>query len=150
MKISVQNRDEKAFPCDALVLPLIEEEGIRPYANIDKSLDGLPADIIASGEFNGHHNELSLIHTKGKIRPERILLVGLGKRSDITREKLRQAGGKASSFLKGLNIKNIALSTKTITSLKRMPVDFLEGCLLSAYSFQKYRKNLENKDNGIE
>ena len=149
MKISVQNKDEKTFPCDALILPLIENEGIRPYANINKTLNGLPADIIASGEFNGHHNELSLLHTKGKIRPERILLIGLGKRNEVTREKLRQAGGKAASFLKGLNTRNIALSTKTIASLKLMPADFLEGCLLSAYSFQKYKKKEKKSLNEI-
>ncbi len=149
MKILVQNKDEKAFTCDALVLPLIEDEGIRPYANINKSLNGLPADIIASGEFNGNHNELSLLHTKGAIRPERILLIGLGKKNEVTGEKLRQAGGKAASFLKGLNIKNIALSTKTIASLKHTPVDFLEGCLLSAYSFQKYRKKEKKSLNKI-
>jgi len=52
--------------------------------------------VIVSREFNGKHNELCLIHSEGRIKPDRILLIGLGKKKELTPEKLRQAGGKQS------------------------------------------------------
>ena len=144
MKVSAKNISESSFPCDALILPVFEDQGIRPYADIDKALNGLLGRIISSGEFTGKHNKISLVHTQGRIKPERILLAGLGKKSGVTRDRLRQAGGKASSYLRDLGVRDVALSARTILSLKLMPTDFVEGCLLSGYTFYKYKKE-ENK-----
>jgi leucyl aminopeptidase len=146
MKIFIKNKIETDFACDVLILPLLEDEGITPYKDINKSLNNMPDDIITSGEFNGKLNEVCLIHTGGKIKPDRLLLIGLGKRSEITVDKLRQAGGKASSYLSGLKIKEIALSVKTIASLKQTPVVFLEGALLANYNFHRYKKEENHKE----
>ena len=140
MKIIVKKAKETSFPSDALILPLSEEDNIRPYKEIDEELNGLLKKIIDSGEFSGKQNEISLLHTGGKIKPRRVLLIGLGKRNEVTRDKLRQAGGKACSYLRNLNVRDAALSTRTIASLKLMPADFAEGGLLSLYRFEKYKK----------
>lgn len=144
MKILIQNKKETDIACDVLILPLLEDEGITPYKDINRSLNNMPDKIISSGEFNGRLNEVCLIHTGGKIKPDRVLLIGLGKRSEITAEKLRQAGGRASSYLTGLKIKEAALSVKTIASLKQTPVTFVEGMMLANYNFHRYKKE-ENK-----
>lgn len=146
MKILIQNKKETEITCDVLILPLLEDEGIAPYKDINKSLDNMPDKIISSGEFNGKLNEVCLIHTGGKIKPDRLLLIGLGKRSEITAEKLRQTGGKASSYLSGLKIKEIALSVRTIASLKQTPVAFVEGALLANYNFHIYKKEENHKE----
>ena len=140
MKVFIKNRDEFTFPCDALILPLSEGERIGPYKNIDKALTGLLSRIISSGEFSGKHNEISLVHTQGKIKPDRILLIGLGKRTEVTKEKLRQAGGRASSYLRNANIGTAALSTQIFRSLNLSPTDLLEGAMLVDYRFEKYKK----------
>jgi leucyl aminopeptidase len=140
MKIYIKNRDELAFPCDVLILPLLEDEGARPYKDLDKALSGLLRRVIASKEFSGRHNETCLLHTQGKIKADRIILIGLGKRKEVTRDKLRQAGGKAYSSLGKVIINNLALSTQTVRSLKLLPVDFVEGMLLVDYNFEKYKK----------
>lgn len=146
MKIIIQNKKETDIACDVLILPLLEGEGITLYKDINRSLNNMPDDIMSSGEFNGKHNEVCLIHTGGKIKPDRLLLIGLGKRSEITLEKLRQAGGKASSYLSGLKIKEIALSVKTIASSQLTPVAFVEGALLANYNFNRYKKEENHKE----
>jgi leucyl aminopeptidase len=145
MNISVKKLDALHFACDALVLPLREDKGILPYSDIDKTLSGLLTQIVSSGEFAGKLGQTSLIHTQGKIKPDRILLIGLGKSNKVTKETLRQAGGKSSAFLRNLSIRNIALSSKAISSSKISPADFMEGLLLSEYSFRKYKK-VDNKN----
>jgi len=145
MKISVKDTKETTFSCDVLILPLLENQGIQPYRDIDKALDGLPGKTVSSIEFSGRHGEMSLLHTQGRIRPERVLLAGLGKKEDITPEKLRQAGGKTASYIHALGIRNAGLSTRTIEPLHISPVVFLEGCLLSEYRFETYRKEKDRK-----
>ncbi|MBI4847088.1 MAG: leucyl aminopeptidase [Nitrospirae bacterium] len=146
MKIIIQNKKETDLSCDALILPLLEGEGTTSYKDINRSLNNIPDKIISAGEFTGKPNEVCLVHTEGMIKPDRVLLIGLGKRNEVTVEKLRQAGGKAASYLSGLKIKDIALSTKTISSLKLTPVAFVEGALLANYSFRKYKSEENHKE----
>lgn len=143
--IFIRDKKETTFACEALILPLLEGEGTRPYKDVNKLLNRMPDRIIFSGEFTGKLTEVCLIHTGGEIKPERILLIGLGKRKEVTRDRLRQAGGKAASYLSNLHMKNIALSTRTIYSLKLSPVDLIEGSLLADYSFAKYKKEENHK-----
>lgn len=140
MKIFVQNKKELNIACHALILPIFENEGLKIYTDIDKALKGLVKKIISSREFTGKHNEISLIHTQGMIRSDRLLLIGLGERKHITRERFRQAGGKACSYLGNLKVKNTFLSIRAISSLKNAVIDFAEGCMLADYRFEKYIK----------
>lgn len=146
MKIYIRDVKEADCVCDALILPLIEEEGIGPYFDVDSATNGLLKKIITSKEFQAKHNQVSLIHTFNKIKPERVLLIGLGKKKEISKEKLRLAGGRAAVYLRDLGMKEIALSTRTISSLNLSPSDFVEGSLLSIYRFDRYRKEEEQKD----
>lgn len=146
MKIYIRDVKEADCVCDALILPLIEEEGIGPYSDVDSATNGLLKKIITSKEFQAKHNQVSLVHTLNKIKPERVLLIGLGKRKEISKEKVRQAGGKAAVYLRDLGMKEITLSTRTISSLNLSPSDFVEGSLLSIYRFDRYRKEEEQKD----
>ncbi|RJQ51920.1 MAG: leucyl aminopeptidase [Nitrospiraceae bacterium] len=148
MKVFIRNIKDTAFACDALILPAPEGKGAGYYEDIDKSLNGLISKVTASGEFAGKRNETCLLHTSGKIKPERVLLIGLGKRQELSPEKLRQAGGRAASYLRDLKIKDLALSTHLISSLNLSPADFTEGCLLADYRFLKYKK--EENHNGIK
>lgn len=145
MKVFIKNIHDTAFACDALILPVPEGSGSNFYKDLNKSLNGLIRRIVASGEFTGKHNEVSLLHSAEKIKPDRILLIGLGKSKDLTREKLRQAGGRAISYLSNLKTKDIAVSTRVISSLKHSPADFIEGGLLADYSFLKYKKEDNHK-----
>lgn len=150
MKIDVLDKNELAFSCNVLILPVAEIHGKRSadggpwFRDLDRALDGLLKKVIDSGEFSGKESEFALIHTQGRIKPDRVLLAGLGKQKELTRDRLRQAGGRASSHLRKLHIRDAALSSGLVTSLKMTPVDFIEGCLLSQYRFEKYRKSENN------
>jgi leucyl aminopeptidase len=143
VNISLQNRKESSISCDVLILPLTEGKDVRPYKDIDTSVDGLLSRVVSSREFEGKQNQVALLHTQNMIRPRRILLVGLGK--VITREILRQAGGTASGFLNSKDIRDIAISTKVMSKKKLMPTDFLEGFLLANYRFTRYKKEKNKK-----
>jgi leucyl aminopeptidase len=145
MNIALQNKNDITFPSDVLILPLFEGREIHPYSDVNNAFDGLLLKIATSGEFHGRHNQMTLVHSQKKITPQRVLMTGLGKKGELSREKLRQAGGKTASFLKNLGIKHVSLSTRSIAQGKVIPTDFLEGFLLSHYHFQRYQKDNDRK-----
>ena len=136
MNVSIKNIKEKDCTCDVLILPFTEEDS-RLYKNLDQATLRLIKRVF-SKEFHGKLNEALLIPAPESIKPQRILLVGLGKKTGISSEKARQAGGKSASYLRRLGMKRIALSTDLLSSLTISPADFLEGFLLGLYTFRKY------------
>ena len=149
MNVLIKDIKERDLASDALILPLCEGASEDQYKEIASSLNGLLGKVIRSGEFGGKHGQLSLLHTMNMIKPVRLLLVGLGKKGEVSSEKLRQAGGKTLSYLYSIGAKDVSLSGAYLLSLNQSPVPFLEGGLLSLYKFKKYRK--EDADvKGIE
>ncbi|MDA8170137.1 MAG: leucyl aminopeptidase [Nitrospiraceae bacterium] len=150
MKVLSKDINEPDCECGALVLPCFEGEGIKFYEDIDRALDGVPSGIFESGEFRAKADGKSyVVQTFGKIKPARLLLLGLGKRDAFGRDRLRQAGGRAASALKGLGIKEGAVSTRLMADADLDPADFVEGALLSQYRFGAYRKE-ENGGRELE
>ncbi|MBM4145573.1 MAG: leucyl aminopeptidase [Nitrospira sp.] len=148
MNVVIKNLKENDCACDALILPFTEgDKGL--YNNLDISLSSLIKKSF-SKEFSGKQNELLLLPAPMDTKPERILLAGLGKKDKISKEKVRQAGGKSAVFLRDMGMKKIALSTRALSSLKMSATDFIEGSLLGLYTFKKYiHENKTKKINSL-
>lgn len=86
---------------DAVVVNLFE--GVKQPGGgtgaVDHALDGLITQLIAAGEVKGKLNEVTLLHTGGKLPCARVLVVGLGEREKFDLERVRQASGTAARFL---------------------------------------------------
>lgn len=146
MNLYIKNLREADCACDALILPVTEGyTGL--YNSLSPSIPGL-IKRISPKEFLGRQNEVLFIPAPVDMKPEMILLVGLGKKEDISREKERQAGGKAGVYLRDMGMQKIALSTLAFPSLKMYPADFVEGFLLGTYAFKKYVKQSGRKKIG--
>jgi leucyl aminopeptidase len=145
MKLFIKNTRDTDFPCDALILPFTEKT-VKIYDEPKSSLSQLIKKTFPK-EFSGKQNELFLIPAPPGIRPERLLFVGLGKKEDISHEKVRQAGGKALVHLRERGMKNIALSTRLLLLLNMPAAAFIEGGLLGLYTFKRYLQ--EKDDRGI-
>ncbi len=146
MKIFIQEHKETDYPCQALILPFTENDAAL-YDGLHPSLSHVIRRIFGT-EFRGKKNECLLIPSPPEIKPERIFFIGLGKREELSAEKIRQAGGKSAVFLRDAGMKNIALSVRILSSQALSPADFAEGCLLGVYRFEKYQS--EKKDTSIE
>jgi leucyl aminopeptidase len=143
MNIYIKNIREVDSVCDALILPFTEGDS-EFYDNLDSTTLKLIKKAFLK-EFHGKQNEVFLIPAPENIKPERILLVGLGKKDEISTEKVRQAGGKAAVYLRDMGMSSIALSTGIISSLKIAPACFIEGSLLGLYTFKKYIGEKDDK-----
>ena len=156
MNIAVSDLSEHGVKADIIIIPLFEAVKPERYADIDAAVGGLITNVIASKEFTGKQNQLTLLHVQ-HIRAGRVLLVGIGKVAELTSERMRQAGGKAFSYIKNLGLQDIAVSVRSLndidpdlkssrTARYKPIVYFIEGGLLGIYEFGKYKK-AENGNN---
>lgn len=140
MLIEVIDLKETDIETEALILPLCEGEGPSPYyKDIDDALNGLLGDVL-KGEFEGKEDQVIHLHTFGKVKAKRIILVGLGKREDLREERVRRAGGRVFSLLRDIKAKDATLSVRYLNSFSLSSIPFLEGGLLSLYRFNRYVK----------
>src|SRR5438309_1755931 len=101
VQIDVIVAQPDVFACDALVLGIVQDEGLQePVAALDRLLGSLISELRASGEFKGEHNQVATLYGQGRLPAGRVLLVGLGKRDVLNGERLRKAAGTASRVLR--------------------------------------------------
>ncbi len=144
MQISSVSKKESEFSCDALILPFLEND-FNYYDNLIPSISKQIHKLFQK-EFSGKFNQTTLISCSDELKYDRILLVGLGKKEDITSEKIRQAGAKAVCSLRDIGMKDIAISSGLISSLGVSITNFLEGSLLSLYKYNRYKKENNSKN----
>ncbi len=138
MNIAIKNIREDNCVCDALILPFVEDSP-NPYIHLQPPVISL-IKRIRKKEFSGSFNDLLLVPAPEGIKPERILFLGLGKKDELTSERLRQAGGKSLAYLRDMKMGKTALSTLILDQLKHSPVAFIEGALLGLYTYKKYKQ----------
>src|SRR6266581_1752146 len=64
-------------------------------ADLDRAAGGIVARAITSGDFKGKRDETTLLYPSG-AKPERVLLVGLGKPGEVTRTTIRRGAAVAA------------------------------------------------------
>lgn len=101
--------------------------------------------------FSGKLGQVSVVSFGGKGSATHAAFVGLGIASELKAEKVRQAGGYAHARLTADKYANAQILVDTLLDLKgtadseKFPAAFAEGYALSAYKFDKYKK--DNKPN---
>ena len=152
MKVTTALGDITQIKTDIIIINLFE--GIKTPAGAtaagDKKLGGAITRMIEREEFTGKHNEITVIHSMGKLPADKIILVGLGKAAELDTEKIRQVAAvtaqkakalkaqKAVSLIHGAGAGNISpeLAAQAIT----------EGALMGVYAFKKYLSKPEKAE----
>ena len=119
---------------------------------VDDALDGAITQLIQDGEIKGSAGETTLIHTFGKIKPKRVLVIGLGSQDEFDAQVIRRVSAEAVRFLRrkgickaatvahgaGIGGFDPALSGQSVA----------EGAYLGLYKFGIYLT--KNKDSANE
>lgn len=153
MDFIVKQEKVAEYATEALVVTLCEKEKglVNGKRWLDKRVPGLINEVMATGDFVGKSNQVAVIYTRGVIRPRRIVLTGLGKRSELDQEKLRSALAKAAQQIRQLNIKRFAVALDwddLNLPLEAATEAAVEGVSLGLYQFTPF-KTLE-RDKIIE
>lgn len=137
------NQSSTSVPADVLVLPVFEGPepgpGVRDVKGVD--LMGLYRDAALTGK----RGEQLLVPNTGNlgIAASSVLLLGVGKRAELKIDDLRRAAGKVARQL----AKRGTVATALAQTLPRSPADavqaVVEGQILGAYRFDRYKTSSE-------
>jgi leucyl aminopeptidase len=146
MKVTVEQGDIAQYQADALVVNLFEGI-VQPGGGtgaVDRALDGAIARVIADGDCRGKDNELTLLHTLGKVPAPRVLVAGLGKQEAFSLDKVRSVAAGAARHLRRARCGRAATITHGagIAGLdpEACAQAVAEGTLLGLYRFRRHKK----------
>ena len=118
------------------------------FLNEDYSdlLDKFNEEIsIAGKEIISHIHEfgtLNELYTFSKLPARKILFAGLGNKNEFNTEKSRIISGKIIQYAKEFKIKELSIFTFNFS--KDIIESFVEGIILSSYSFEKFKTSKNN------
>lgn len=144
MKIKVIVGDIAKIETDAIIVNFFEgtEHLDGDIANIDKALAGAITQLISQGEIKGKLNEITVIHSLGRLPAARVVVAGLGKEQELSQDRVRGAAASACRLLKQKGMDNIATIAQGAgiagISLESAAQVVTEGALLGVYSFRKH------------
>jgi leucyl aminopeptidase len=148
MKITVTVGPLASAECDALVVGLYAEEPkLRDaVAKLDRAIGGQLADVLAAERFQGKPAQVTYVHTGGRLPARRLVVVGLGKRADLTLETVRRAASAGLRRARELGAKIVAIETlgEGLPAGARTHA-VTEGAILGSYTFDRYKREKTEK-----
>lgn len=150
MEIRAATGDIAGIKTGAIVIYHFEgmkkPEGVA--ANIDKTLNGNISKLIKQKDIKGKLNEITLLHSIGKLPADKVVVLGLGKKNELTINKVRGAIAEVCRFLRGKSVTSVA-SVILGEGINKIKADaavqaMTEGAVLGLYAFRRYITKKEN------
>ncbi len=108
MEIRVSTESLESYIGDAVVVSVNEGASLEgAAARADRLLGGLLAELVKSGEIRGKADELTLVHTQGRLPAARVAVVGLGKSAGNDSFTVRRAMGMAARRLRNIGCRRV-------------------------------------------
>lgn len=101
---------------------------------------------VEQDKFKGKFGETYLLPTYGQEVYRKVLVLGLGKKSDFNPNKMREATAKAIKKAMQMEAKKVAFSLDGIEF--DYSEQFAMGAFIADYAFDKYKS--EKKDNKVQ
>ena len=145
MEVKFKDTGVESCKTDLLVLPVVEKElDVAPIRSLDRRLKGNLQERMRKSNFSGAEGSSLLYSTAGTAPAAHLLLVGLGKASEIDSETWRKAGGKARREATTVGAEEVAVFFSPAKEAASAAGALVEGALLASYEFTKYRSNARN------
>lgn len=145
MKIKIQKKLKTSK--GRLVVPVFEDKINKLPVNYHKKIKEFIKNRAKDKEFLGKKGDLMAVYMEIKGLPEKISFLGCGKADKYSGKIAREIGGKLGKHLKSK--KNEELSVLVTAEMLDNLGEFLEGILLSQYSFDSY-KTKKKDDKSVE
>jgi leucyl aminopeptidase len=144
MDVRVSTRDVQQFDGDAVAVGVFSDDKDLqgPAAALDEAMAGVIASLRTSGEITGAADEVTLLHTLGKIEPARVAIIGLGPRGRFNTERVRRAAAIACRVLRKTGARRVGLAlagAESGVNLAQAARAATEGALLGLYQFDHYK-----------
>jgi leucyl aminopeptidase len=132
VNLSATTQPGEMTAADTIAVGVFEGESSKP-PRATRELPAQVAELLASGEARGTFKALALAHADGR----RWLLVGLGKHSELTLERVRVAA--ATAHARALEIATRTLCWQTGVADLTLCAALVEGMVLADYRFERHK-----------
>ncbi|MGH9940530.1 MAG: leucyl aminopeptidase [Blastocatellia bacterium] len=151
MEVKADSRQFHEIECDALAVAVFEGEKPEDgaLAEINKRSNGLIASLIETREFTGKSGESAYVHNPGEMKARRLLLVGAGKKEEVTTDGIRKIAGMAARTLRGKKARSFALLRRSQLPIGESAQAATEGALISLFDPDKYHTS-DKMENQLE
>jgi leucyl aminopeptidase len=144
LDVVLHRGDIAARSAGAVALGILEDQ--RPLAGaaaaVDRASRGAIKALIESGDFRGRLLEVAMLYPPA-MRSARLILVGLGRRAELTEHRVRQAAGAAARRARELSAGTLATVVPGPgpggIAPARAAQAVAEGVILGSYRFTAYR-----------
>ena len=142
VKFSLSSTPVDTVRADLLVVPVFAERVLGPGADaVDRAVGGGLKEFMAETGFDGKPGETLPIPTNGALGAKAVVLVGMGKRADLTTDGLRRAGAALAR-----RSSKVARVATTLLDAAPDSIDaaaaaqaLTEGVVLGNYKFLRYK-----------
>ena len=144
MEIKVTVGDIARIEADAIVVNFYEglERPEGDTATLDEALGGAISQLISQGEIKGKLNQITIIHSLGKLPATRVVVAGLGKQQELSQSKVRGTVAETCRLLRQKGVASIATIAQGAgiagITMEGAAQAITEGALLGVYSFRKH------------
>ncbi len=144
MEIKVVVGDIDKIKAGAIIVNLFEgmERLDGDIATIDEALAGAISQLISQGEIKGKLNEITIIHSLGKLPADRVAVAGLGKPPELSQDRVRGVVAETCRQLRQKGVNSIATTALGAglagISPEAAAQAVTEGVLLGVYSFRRH------------
>ncbi len=144
MEIKVAVGDIAGIEADAIVVNFFEgmERPEGDTATLDEALGGAISQLISQGEIKGKLNQITIIHSLGKLPATRVVVAGLGKQQELSQNKVRGTVAETCRLLRQKGVASIATIAQGAgiagITMEGAAQAITEGALLGVYSFRKH------------
>ncbi len=139
MPLNVQATSGDFAATAADVLAVFAYEGDlakqKPLSDVNRALGGGLLQYAAHFDFTGKPDSTCEVATLGTIKAKHVIVIGLGKKGNLTRAVLRSYAAIAARYANASQAKSLALAVPDGWDDLR-PV--AEGIVLGAYRFSRY------------
>lgn len=148
MNLKLQKGDIGHVSVDVAALGLFENEKNNPFLQqCGKEINAEVQTALKTKEFSAEFGEIKSITTLGKIPARKVFVVGLGKRSEFTLEKMRRISANVLKTVKASGAKQYASVLHHAGNFQKdqAVLAAAEGVLLANYGFDRYRTEEKEK-----
>jgi len=151
VKVSLASTSAAELPVDALAVAVSTGQRLAGSAlELDRALDGVLSEMIASAEFRGRIHEVLPVPINVKGGPRRVVLYGVGALQDLDGQRLRSAHHELIRASRTYGYKRIGLVRAEpplgLDSLKAV----VEGCVMGTFERRSRQTGAQPERREIE
>ncbi len=149
MEFHIATKPLTSHACNALVVGMYEPVGKfeGPLAALDRALGKALQQALQVEGFTGKLGRVAVVHTAGRAKPERIIVVGLGPEKTQSPETVRTAAAAATGRAMEMRLPHVAFAPlpERDARLRLLTQARVEGILLGGYRYDRYKSEPEKR-----